>query len=106
MRVAVRRSRALLRAGAPLIATDTRVLSEELKWIGQVLGDVRDLDVLIERLQAEATQLGREDARAADGLVRTLERERKRKRTAMLKALDGERYAALIDRSGRSRRSR
>ena len=98
MRVAVRRSRALLRAGAPLIATDTRVLSEELKWIGQVLGDVRDLDVLIERLQAEATQLGREDARAADGLVRTLERERKRKRTAMLKALDGERYAALIDR--------
>jgi len=98
MRVAVRRARALLRAGAPLVATDTQMLSLELQWLGSVLGDVRDLDVLLARLRGEAASLDPSDRAAAGRLLRALERQRTRARRAMLKALDGNRYDALIDR--------
>ena len=57
MRVAVRRSRALLRAGDALLAGDLQELKDELQWLGTVLGAVRDLDVLLERLHAELDAL-------------------------------------------------
>ena len=98
MRVAVRRARALLRAGKTLIATDTQMLALELHWLGGILGDVRDLDVLLERLHAAADELESEDRAAANRLLRGLERQRTRLRRTMLKALDGERYAKLLDR--------
>jgi CHAD domain-containing protein len=97
MRVAVRRTRALLRAGRELIATDTEALTAELCWLGEVLGSVRDLDVLLERLHAEAAELDPVDRTAANRLLRALERERTRARRALLKALDGARYPALLD---------
>jgi CHAD domain-containing protein len=100
MRVAVRRSRALLRAGRPLIATDTGVLFTELKWLGEVLGSVRDLDVLLARLRDEAVELGGDDEQAAVRLLRNLTRERKRARTAMLRALATDRYLGLVDLFG------
>jgi len=98
MRVAVRRSRALLRAGRDLVASDTVELDAELQWLGGVLGAVRDLDVLLERLHAEAAGLGGADAKAGDRLLRALDRERKRDRTALLRAMNGARYFALLDR--------
>jgi CHAD domain-containing protein len=98
MRVAVRRSRALLRAGRELVADDTQALAAELKWLGEVLGAVRDLDVMLERLRAEGAALGGNDAKAAVRLLRNLSRERKRARDALLRALGGERYLALLDR--------
>ena len=67
MRVAVRRARALFRAGRPVIGGDTAAVETGLKELGRVLGDVRDLDVLIERLRAEAEEL-EDDDRA--GLLR------------------------------------
>lgn len=97
MRVAVRRSRALLRAGEALVATDTEALTLELRWLGEVLGAVRDLDVLLERLHAEAAGLGGPDRTAANRLLRALERERTRTRRALLKALDSPRYFELLD---------
>ena len=97
MRVAVRRSRALLRAGRALIATDTGPLMLELRWLGEVLGSVRDLDVLLERLHAEAAALDAGDRTAANHLLRSLARERARAHRALLKALDGTRYLALLD---------
>jgi CHAD domain-containing protein len=98
MRVGVRRARALLRAGRPLIETDTQMLSLELKWLGGILGDVRDLDVLLSRLRAEAASLDAADRKAAGRLLRSLDRQRTRSRRTMLKALDGLRYANLLDR--------
>jgi len=98
MRVAVRRSRALLRAGGPLIASDTTGLNDELQWLGSVLGAVRDLDVLLARLHEEAAGLGGDDATAAEQLLRALERERRRDRTALLRALGSARYLTLLDR--------
>ena len=98
MRVAVRRSRALLRAGSKLIANDVQTVSLELKWLGGLLGNVRDLDVLIEELRAQADELDRTDAAAARRLIRKLEQRRVRARRAMLKALDGDRYTRLLQR--------
>jgi CHAD domain-containing protein len=98
LRVAARRSRALLRAGGTLVATDTQELSAELAWLGTVLGDVRDLDVLLARLRDEATTLDEGDRGAAGRLLRTLERQRTRARRTLLKALDSQRYDALLDR--------
>ena len=98
MRVAVRRARALLRAGEPLTASDPQMLSLELQWLGSVLGDVRDLDVLLARLRDEAATLDAGDRAAAGRLLRTLDRQRTRARRTLLKALDGQRYDALVDR--------
>jgi CHAD domain-containing protein len=97
MRVAVRRARALLRAGAPLVASDTQQLRAELQWLGTVLGDVRDLDVLLERLRGEAATLDPADRAAAGRLLSALARQRTRARRALLKALDGQRYSDLLD---------
>ncbi len=97
MRVAVRRSRALLRAGKALLASDTEAFELELRWLGEVLGAVRDLDVLLERLHAEAAGLGGPDGAAANRMLRTLDRERTRTRRTLLKALDSPRYFALLD---------
>jgi CHAD domain-containing protein len=69
----------------------------ELQWLGTVLGDVRDLDVLLERLRREAATLDPADHAAAGRLLRALARQRTRARRALLKALDGQRYADLLD---------
>ena len=92
MRVAVRRTRALLRAGQPLYVNDVSSFADELRWLGEKLGAVRDLDVMIERLRAESADLD------ADALLRELGQRRSRARTALLKALNGGRYFDLLDR--------
>jgi CHAD domain-containing protein len=98
MRVATRRARALLRAAAPLFTGDVQMLSAELKWLGGVLGDVRDLDVLLAHLSAEADELPPADAVAAHRLLRGIRRNRSRLRRTLLRALDSPRYASLLDR--------
>jgi CHAD domain-containing protein/adenylate cyclase class IV len=97
MRVAVRRSRALLRAGKALVAGDVEALAAELGWLGEALGKVRDLDVLRDRLHAETGALAAPDRTAANHMLRALDRERTRERRALLKALAGDRYFALLD---------
>ena len=98
MRVATRRSRALLHAGRTLVADDTTDLDGELKWLGGILGSVRDLDVLLERLQDRAAKLGAPDAADARPLLRTLQGQRSRARRTLLRALDSDRYLSLLDR--------
>jgi CHAD domain-containing protein len=97
MRVATRRSRALLRAARPLYSGDVEAFNGELKWLGGVLGDVRDLDVLLAHLSAQADALGPADRLAAHRLLRTMSRTRSRRRRTLLRALDGARYLSLLD---------
>jgi CHAD domain-containing protein len=102
MRVAVRRLRALLRAGGKLVADDTDELQARLKELGRVLGEVRDLDVLLERLEGEAAGLGEEDAGRARPLLAVLRKERSRGRRRMLAFLGSDGYQALLGDTARS----
>jgi CHAD domain-containing protein len=99
VRVAVRRMRAILRLAAPPLdevwATSIR---DELKWLGNALGAVRDLDVLLEHLRTEQQSLPREDAKALRPLLVRLGRERTAKRKTLLKVMRSARYSALLDR--------
>src|SRR3954467_11693218 len=55
MRVGVRRLRAMLSAFAPLLEDDgAQSFSDELRWLGNVLGRVRNLDAFAEGLVASA----------------------------------------------------
>ena len=97
MRVATRRLRAFLRAGRDLLDPAwSEPLREELRWLGGALGPVRDLDVLLEHLRGEVEKLGA-DAPEGRKLVRTLERDRRTARRALLTALDSKRYFALLE---------
>jgi CHAD domain-containing protein len=54
LRVSARRLRSVLRTFAPIVrAEKTEPVIEDLHWLGQVLGDVRDLDVLDARLRSD-----------------------------------------------------
>lgn len=98
MRVATRRLRAFLRAGRVLFDREwVDELRVELAWLGSELGPARDLDVLSERIGADVAALGA-DAPLAAGLVVGLEAERAVARAAVVEALSGERYLALLDR--------
>ena len=95
-RVATRRTRAIARATRPLLGEALKQLSEELKWLAGLLGPVRDLDVLIERLRSEVAELA-EDRPAGEQLVETLAHERREHRDVLLEAMDSDRYFALLE---------
>ena len=98
-RVAIRRLRALLRAGAPLLERRwVKELRAELRWAGGALGEVRDLDVLLEHLHADAAELSPADRDAVESLLPALEQRRDAARTAMLADLSSSRYLRLLDR--------
>jgi CHAD domain-containing protein len=102
MRVAVRRLRALLRAGRKLVATDTTELDARLKQLGRVLGEVRDLDVLLARLEGEASELDGGDAEQARSLLAALRTERSSSRARLLGALRSDEYLSLLDDTART----
>lgn len=97
-RVAARRLRSDLRTFRDVIDDDRAAgLRDELRWLGGVLGEVRDADVLDERLRAQAALLPAADAEHAVALLAKLEVERKAATSAAREALDGDRYLALVD---------
>lgn len=102
MRVAVRRLRALLRAGKELVASDVAELEASLKQLGRVLGEVRDHDVLLVHLEAQATELGEEDATHARALLSGQRTERASSRARLLAALRSDEYLALLDDTART----
>lgn len=97
MRVAVRRLRAarrLLRAGMP--ASFEASLGEDLRWLGAMLGSVRDLDVQLDRagrlLQLTPPALRKGFVAFADDL----RAQRAQARHALLQSLDSPRYLRLL----------
>jgi CHAD domain-containing protein len=97
MRVACRRLRTLLReARAMLVPEWMEPLREEIGWLGDELGAVRDLDVLRQHLSDEVAALDSADARGGALLIRALEAERRGRREALVTALRSERYVALL----------
>jgi CHAD domain-containing protein len=99
MRVAGRRLRAILRAARSMFEPEPmEALREELRWLGGALGVRRDLDVMREYLRAELATLDPAERRGGARLLRRLEEAREESRLALMKALDDDRYLALLDR--------
>jgi CHAD domain-containing protein len=95
MRVAVRRIRAALKASDEPHLNEVQ---DELRWLGGVLGRIRDLDVLLGHLRAQAADLPENEQAAAERLLSGLVEERRRARRRMLDTLRGARYGALLRR--------
>ena len=98
MRVATRRARAVLRSASGVLEREQEdKLRAELAWLGAVLGGVRDLDVLIAHLRAEAETLEPAERTALKPLFGRLAAERRKARTSLVRALKGARYRRLVD---------
>jgi CHAD domain-containing protein len=100
MRVATRRLRSTLKSFGQVLRTkDLERLGDELKWLGDVLGTARDAEVLAGHVQAGLDRLPPELIMGpAQARVRVHFAPIKAEaRAAVLEALDGERYLALLD---------
>ena len=92
MRVGARRLRSHLRTFAPLVDPEwVAWVTPELRWVGDALGKVRDLDVLVERLRRHAR-----DETALTPLFERLGAERHRCRDELLAVVESGRYVALL----------
>ncbi|HEY7718826.1 MAG TPA: CYTH and CHAD domain-containing protein [Pedococcus sp.] len=101
MRVAARRLRSVLATYRPLLADHQRVadLRVELRWLGQVMGQARDGEVLAARLSDTVAQ-GPPDPDVDAAAARVGERltgEARAGRGAALEALDSPRFRRLLD---------
>jgi CHAD domain-containing protein len=95
-RVATRRLRSLLRSTRSQLEDRERSewLRDELRWLGGLLGEVRDRDVLIAYLLDELATI--EEAAAFGGILELLDGEREEARKELLAALDSPRYRSLL----------
>jgi CHAD domain-containing protein len=100
MRVTTRRLRAALQA-FPMVLPQpaTAGLRDELRWLGRVLGDARDAEVLERHFQAALAGLPAELVIGPAKARVTLHfaPEQAAARGAVLKALDSQRYFRLLD---------
>jgi CHAD domain-containing protein len=98
MRVTTRRLRAALQA-FPDVLPGTVHLQGELRWLGQVLGDARDAEVLDEYFHAEldATPLELVIGPAQARVTAHFAPVQAAARNAVLEALDSRRYLELLD---------
>jgi CHAD domain-containing protein len=98
-RVATRRLRSDLRTFRALADTAwSRELRSELGWLGGILGEVRDGDVMLERMRERAASLSEATAASATPVIASLETERDAAHAELVEVLRGERYVDLLDR--------
>jgi len=95
MRVPTRRMRAAMKVFEDALPERARWLREELRWVAHALGDVRDLDVQIEDLQAWREEADEESAGFLDRILKIIRKRRAEARKNMLAVLDSERYERL-----------
>jgi len=100
MRIAARRLRSTLQSfGTILPSPATRPMRDELRWLGGVLGESRDAEILAERLEALVQQMPAELVMGpvAARIQAHFAPLRAATRQAVLEALDSERYVKLLD---------
>jgi CHAD domain-containing protein len=103
MRIVVRRLRSALKSHRDLFTASAEAgiaeLAEELRWLGAVLGEARDQEVLGELLGAEIERLGAEECPGPVGerVAAWAEARYRGSWKAAVQALDGRRYFALLD---------
>jgi CHAD domain-containing protein len=97
-RVAIRRLRSDLRTFRDVVEPAwSTPLRHELKWLGSLLGAVRDAEVLRDRLRAREALLADADRRALRRFLSELERKRAKAREKLLSAMREPRYVSLLD---------
>ena len=96
MRVATRRMRAGLEMFAGVLPVRASRLHAELGWLATVLGEVRDLDIQIERFESWGEEMAEDHRETLDELGGLLRAERVAARAALLEALDSRRYERLV----------
>jgi CHAD domain-containing protein len=97
-RVACRRLRSDLKTFSPLLdPVWLEHTTTELRWMGGVLGRVRDADVLGSRLAGEKTD-GPFEAQGQQELGSILAAERRQFASELIEALEGRRYLRLLER--------
>jgi CHAD domain-containing protein len=97
-RVATRRLRSDLRTFEPFL--DERFAAQlrgELRWLGADLGAVRDVEVMRDRLRANATTLPVAEADAVNIVLRRLDADREGARSTLLASMRTSRYSQLRD---------
>lgn len=99
MRVAARRLRSGLKTFAPLVDSEwADTLREELKWVAGELGHARDTEVLLERLDNHADDLGEREAMLVRAVMDPVLRDRLAgARDHALDTMRSERHAALLE---------
>jgi CHAD domain-containing protein len=99
MRVASRRLRSDLRTFRPVLDEEwMRHQRAELKWLGGVLGKVRDADVLVGRFRDQAQGLPEGDAAEVEPVLGRLVRQRASDVEVLRQALSGDRYLEIVGR--------
>lgn len=97
LRVATRRARFALRLLFPFFGRERcQALRDELRWIGGLLGTVRDLDVFIDRLEHDMARCEIDPA-TVERSMRLLHRRRDEARRELVPALESTRFRASID---------
>jgi CHAD domain-containing protein len=97
-RVATRRLRSDLRTFQSLVDPEwAEGLRRELGWLASPLGEVRDADVLLDRLRTETDRMPAPDRPAVGVLVDRLVASRAESLQALFEALDSKRYITLLD---------
>ena len=96
MRVPTRRMRAAMKVFQGALPERARWLREELRWVAQALGNVRDLDVQTERFQAWKREAGEESSGFLDRILTITHKRREEARENMLEILDSVRYERLV----------
>lgn len=100
MRVSTRRLRTALRVFRRAFDRDDRkALQAELRWLGGILGEVRDLDVHLLALPQWIARFGPDPVEGWASLEDALTRHHTEARARLLQALDDPRYAALARRA-------
>jgi CHAD domain-containing protein len=98
-RVATRRLRSDLRTFRSLIDPAwAMALRDELGWLAQILGAVRDGDVLLERMRTRAEELPQANTRGSARVIATLAESRDAAHGELLATMRGKRYVSLLDR--------
>jgi CHAD domain-containing protein len=100
MRVATRRMRAAMKIFEKAVPVRTRKFRDEFKWVAGALGEVRDLDVQLERLGLWLSEADPQDRKPLESLRIVLEEQRQKQREAMLRTLDSRRYVRLVESFG------
>ena len=100
LRSASRRLRSELRALAEIVEEQWRERVEsELKWLARLLGEVRDLDILLSRLRdgAKELELKEVDRQSMAPLFENVEARRAQAGQRVADSLESDRYHALVE---------